>query len=148
MRWNNPHQGMKEAVDFDRVVPGQMIIAAGDQHMTLKKDAQGYYIRSQEGERIHGHCPSVNALFESVAQTAGNNAVGVILTGMGSDGALGLQQMHNRGAFTIGQDKDSCVVYGMPMEAYKLGAVSRQLPLDRIWDELIYYFHRKQREGK
>lgn len=135
----------KEAEDNDRVEPGKIILAAGDFHMTLKKDEKGYYIRSQRGEKVSGHCPSVDVLFESVAETAGKDAVGVLLTGMGADGARGLTKMKNKGAYTIGQDKDSCVVYGMPMEAYKMGGVTRQLPLDQIADELVYYFTKKQK---
>ena len=106
--------------------------------MRLQRDSAGYYIRSQRGEKVSGHCPSVDVLFHSVAETAGKNAIGVLLTGMGADGARGLLQMRDAGAYTIGQDKDSCVVYGMPMEAFKMGAVCRQLPLDAICDELIY----------
>lgn len=128
----------KEAADNDRVEPGKIIIAAGEYHMTLKKDERGYYIRSQRGEKVSGHCPSVDVLFDSVADTAGKDAVGVLLTGMGADGAKGLTKMKSKGAYTIGQDKETCVVYGMPMEAYKMGGVTRQLPLDQIGDELIY----------
>lgn len=137
---------VKEACDLDRLSQGQIILAAGEFHMTLKKDAAGYYIRSQPGAKVSGHCPSVDVLFESVAKAAGKNAIGVILTGMGSDGARGIKLMHDMGCYTIGQDKDSCVVYGMPMEAYKLKAISRQLPLDQIGDELIYYL--KKNPGK
>lgn len=132
----------KEAADFDRVKPGQILLAAGDYHMTLKKDLSGYYIRSQPGRKVSGHCPSVDVLFDSVAEVAGRNAIGVILTGMGADGARGITEMRRRGSYTIGQDKESCVVYGMPMEAYKLGGVTRQFPLDQIGDELIYYLNR------
>jgi len=132
-----------EASDMVRVEQGKIIVAAGEFHMTLKKDEKGYYIRSQRGEKVSGHCPSVDVLFDSVADTAGRDAVGVLLTGMGADGAQGLTKMKNAGAYTIGQDKDTCVVYGMPMEAYKRGGVVRQLPLDRIADELIYYFNKK-----
>ncbi|MGI5984484.1 MAG: chemotaxis response regulator protein-glutamate methylesterase [Clostridiales bacterium] len=135
----------KEASDNDRVEPGKILLAAGEYHLTLKKDDRGYYVRSQRGEKVSGHCPSVDVLFNSVADTAGKDAVGVLLTGMGSDGAKGLTKMKSKGAYTIGQDKDTCVVYGMPMEAYKLGGVSRQLPLDQIADELIYYFNKKQK---
>lgn len=128
---------VKEAEDNDRVVPGRILIAAGDYHMRLMKDANGYYIRSQKGPRVSGHCPSVDVLFESVAQAAGRNAIGVILTGMGADGAKGITKMHNAGAYTIGQDQATCVVYGMPMEAYKLGGISKQLPLDQIQDDIL-----------
>ena len=129
---------VREAADMDRVEQGLILIAAGEYHMRLQRDSAGYYIRSQRGEKVSGHCPSVDVLFHSVAETAGKNAIGVLLTGMGADGPRGLLQMRDAGAYTIGQDKDSCVVYGMPMEAFKMGAVCRQLPLDAICDELIY----------
>ncbi len=129
---------VKEAQDRDRVVQGQILIAAGEFHMRLRRDTNGYYVQCQRGERVSGHCPSVDVLFDSVAETAGKDAIGVLLTGMGADGAKGLLKMRQADAYTIGQDKASCVVYGMPMEAYKLGAVCRQLPLDSIPDELIY----------
>lgn len=128
---------VKEACDGDRVKRGQAIVAAGKYHMTLKKDINGYYISSKLGEKVNGHCPSVDVLFKSVAKEAKKNAIGVILTGMGQDGAYGLLEMKNQGAFTIGQDKDSCVVYGMPMVAYKIGAVDIQKPLDKIPQEII-----------
>lgn len=137
----------KEAADFDRVVPGQIILAAGEFHLTLKSDASGYYIRSQQGSKVSGHCPSVDVLFDSVADTAGRNALGVLLTGMGADGARGLLKMRQKGAYTIGQDRDSCVVYGMPMEAYKLGAVVRQFSLDQIGGEIVYHLNNKARTG-
>ncbi len=118
----------KEAEDGDRVERGKIIVGAGEYQLRLCRDAKGYYVRSQKGPRVNGHCPSVDVLFQSVAETAKKNAVGVILTGMGSDGAKGLLQMRQAGAYTIGQDKESCVVYGMPMVAYQLGAVAKQLP--------------------
>ncbi|MEG0035189.1 MAG: CheB methylesterase domain-containing protein [Oscillospiraceae bacterium] len=130
---------VKEAKDMDRVVSGQIIIAEGGFHMTLKRDETGYYIRSMPGERVSGHCPSVDVMFNSVAELVGKNAVGVLLTGMGSDGARGLTNMRKHGAYTIGQDKESCVVYGMPMEAFKRGGVSKQLPLTQITAEILRY---------
>lgn len=137
---------VKEAQDMDRVGQGQIILGAGENHLTLKKDANGYYVRSRPGERVSGHCPSVDVLFESVVETAGRNAVGVILTGMGADGARGITKMRQAGSYTIGQDKASCVVYGMPMEAFKLGGITRQLPLDQIGDELIFQVNRMSKE--
>ncbi len=129
---------VKEAEDLDRVGQGQIIVAAGEHQMTLHKDQKGYFVHSVRGPRVSGHCPSVDVLFDSVADCAGANAMGVILTGMGADGAQGITKMRKKGAYTIGQDKDSCVVYGMPCEAFKMGGVARQLPLDEIGDELIY----------
>lgn len=128
---------VKEAEDGDRLVNGQAIIAAGEFHLTLEKDARGYYVKSRRGEKVSGHCPSVDVLFESVARTAGKDAIGAILTGMGSDGAEGLLKMRNAGAYTIGQDEESCVVYGMPGVAYKIGAVMKQLPLNGIAEEIL-----------
>ena len=121
-----------EASDGDRVEAGKIILAAGSYHLRLAKDAKGYYVTSQQGEKVSGHCPSVDVLFESVANVAGSDAIGAIFTGMGADGAVGLKKMRDAGAFTIGQDQNSCVVYGMPMVAYNLGAVCRQAPLDNI----------------
>jgi len=135
---------VKEAADHDRVTTGRIIVAAGEFHMTLKKDMDGYYIRSRPGEKVSGHCPSVDVLFDSVADTAGKNAIGVLLTGMGADGAKGLLKMRGLGCYTIGQDKESCVVYGMPMEAKKLGAVEKELPVDKIGSEIIYYLGKNQ----
>lgn len=128
---------VKEAEHGDRVVPGTIIVAAGEFHMKLASDARGYYITSQRGEKVNGHCPSVEVLFHSVATVAGRNAVGVILTGMGADGAKGLLAMRKAGAYTIGQDEESCVVYGMPMVAFNIGAVQKQLPLGQICGEII-----------
>ncbi len=127
----------KEAEDGDRLIQGRIIVAAGGLQMRVKRDNAGYYITSQPGEKVSGHCPSVDVLFDSVADAAGPNAVAAILTGMGSDGARGLLKLHNTGAFTIGQDEESCIVYGMPAEAYKIGAVSVQLPLQKIAEQLL-----------
>lgn len=123
---------VKEAEDGDRLRQGLCIIGAGGLQMEVKKDARGYYIKCYPGEKVSGHCPSVDVLFSSVAETAGNKSIGALMTGMGADGAKGLLKMHSKGAYTIGQDKESCVVYGMPMEAYKLGACSEQQPLANI----------------
>lgn len=136
---------VREAQHLDRVYPGRVLIAAGGLHMRLCKDAGGYYVKCQEGEKVSGHCPSVNVLFESVAKTAGKDAIGVILTGMGADGAKHLLTLRQAGAYTIGQDKESCIVYGMPMEAYKLGAVTKQLPLTQIAGELIQQVQQRRK---
>lgn len=137
------NMSVKEAENNDRVVPGQILIAAGDNHMTLCKDARGYYVKSAPGAKVSGHCPSVDVLFNSVAEVAKENALGVILTGMGGDGANGLLKMKQAGAYTIGQDKESCVVYGMPMVAFNIGAVKKQMPLDSITGEIIRYLNSK-----
>jgi two-component system chemotaxis response regulator CheB len=124
---------VKEAEDGDIVKQGQIIIGAGEYHLRLKNSVGGgYRVESKRGEKISGHCPSVDALFDSVADVAKANALGVILTGMGADGAKGMLKMKNAGAFTIGQDKDTCVVYGMPMVAFNMGGVMKQAPLQNI----------------
>lgn len=130
-----------EAQGGERVVPGVAYIAPGDKHMTLAKDTRGYYIKCAAGEKVSGHCPSVDVLFRSVAETAGSDAMGVILTGMGSDGAKGLLEMRKQGSFTIGQDKASCVVYGMPMVAFDIGAVVRQAPCPSIAGIIIQHLN-------
>ncbi len=129
---------VKEAEDMDRVQRGRILIAPGGFQLRVAKDVNGYYVRlSEQGIKLNGHCPSVTVMFDSVAPIAGKNAIGVILTGMGADGAQGLLNMRQAGAYTIGQDKDSCVVYGMPQAAYNMGAVAKQAPLDKIAGEII-----------
>ncbi|MDE7303940.1 MAG: chemotaxis response regulator protein-glutamate methylesterase [Oscillospiraceae bacterium] len=123
---------VKEAQDGDRLTEGVCLIAAGGYHMELKKDVKGYFVKCYQGEKVSGHCPSVDVMFTSVADVAGKKAIGAIMTGMGADGAQGLKKMHDKGAYTIGQNKETCIVYGMPMEAYKLGACSEQQPLENI----------------
>lgn len=127
---------VKEAEDGMRLKAGMAVIAAGEYHLRLKKDENGYYISSKKGEKVSGHCPSVDVLFLSAAKCAGKDAIGVIMTGMGEDGAKGLLAMKKAGAFTIGQDEKSCVVYGMPMAAKKLGAVQEELPLEKIAEKI------------
>ncbi len=127
----------KEAEDGDRLKTGQIIVAAGGLQMRLAKDSRGYYVTSRPGEKVSGHCPSVDVLFTSVAEVAGANAVGAILTGMGADGAEGLLKMRQAGAYTIGQDEETCVVYGMPGVAFKKGAVMSQLPLQKIAEQIL-----------
>lgn len=123
---------VKEAHDGDVVRSGQVLIANGAEHLRLVKEGGGYRVECKPGPKVSGHCPSVDVMFESVAQAAGANAIGVILTGMGADGANGLLAMRKAGAQTIGQDEATCVVYGMPKVAYDIGAVKEQLPLGQI----------------
>ena len=124
---------VKEAETGDRVLPGRMLIApGGDRHMRLLKVNGVYQVECKAGPKVNGHCPSVDVLFDSVAKSAGKNAVGIILTGMGGDGAKGLLEMRKAGARTIGQDESTCVVYGMPKVAYDLGAVQHQEKLSDI----------------
>ena len=123
---------IKEAQDGDRLANGVALIAPGDFHMSLHKDTKGYFVKVEYGEKVSSHRPSVDYLFDSVAKVAGKNAIGVIMTGMGSDGADGMVKMRKQGAYTIGQDKETCVVYGMPMTAFMRGGCSIQAPLDKI----------------
>jgi two-component system, chemotaxis family, protein-glutamate methylesterase/glutaminase len=121
-----------EAKDGDRVLPGRVLIAPGGKHMSIQRDGAQYRVRVVDGPPVNRHKPSVDVLFRSVADCAGSNALGVIMTGMGDDGARGLLQMRTAGAQTIGQDEATCVVYGMPAVAQKLGAVEKQVPLNLI----------------
>lgn len=128
---------VKEAEEGDRIEDGHVFIAAGQHHLKIARDSKGLFIHSEPGDKVSGHCPSVDALFHSVAEVAPKNSTGVILTGMGRDGAEGLLSMKKKGAFTIGQDQNSCVVYGMPKVAFDIGAVTKQLPLSDIPKALI-----------
>jgi len=128
---------VKEAQDGDRVLPGHVLVAPGNFHMTLVKRGGEYRVAVQDGERVCYQRPSVDVLFQSVAEVAGSDAIGAILTGMGSDGAHGLLGMKRAGARTVAQDEASCVVFGMPREAILLGAVDRVMPLRRIAGELM-----------
>lgn len=123
---------VKEAQSGDFVEDGRVLVAPGDKHMKIKKVGDKYRVECYEGAKVNGHCPSVDILFESVAKEAGKNAIGVILTGMGYDGAKGLLAMKRKGARTIGQDEKSSVVYGMPKVAFNIGAVEKQTSLDNM----------------
>ncbi len=123
---------VKEAQHRDRIQPGRVLIAPGEYHMQIRRFNGEYIVECFKGEKRNGHCPSVDILFESVAEQAGRNAIGVLLTGMGYDGAKGLLAMRKAGARTIGQDEQSSVVYGMPKVAYDIGAVERRLDLESI----------------
>jgi two-component system chemotaxis response regulator CheB len=123
---------VKEAADGDEVAPGRALVAAGDFHMRLERSSGGYRVRVETGPRVCYQRPSVDVLFHSVAESAGKHAVGVLLTGMGSDGAQGLLAMRRQGARTIAQDEATCVVFGMPKEAIKLGAADQVVALPRI----------------
>ena len=123
---------VREAKDGDMVLPGVALVAPGNFHMMLTLSGAQYQVRVKDGPRVHHQRPAVDVLFSSVAKYAGRNAVGAILTGMGADGAKGLLQMREAGAHTIAQDEASCVVFGMPKEAIKLGAAVDVVPLDAI----------------
>lgn len=128
---------VKEAKDNDSVVPGTALIAPGNYHMLLRRSGARYYVEIKTGPMVHHQRPAVDVLFKSTAKYVGANAIGVILTGMGADGAEGLLEMKNMGAGTIAQDEKTCVVFGMPKEAIKLGAVDRVLPMELIASEII-----------
>ena len=123
---------VREARNGDRVIPRRALIAPGGKHMSLKRNGAQYVVEVADGPLINRHKPSVDVLFRSVARVAGSNALGIILTGMGDDGARGLKEMHDKGAVTVAQDEASCVVFGMPKEAIKLGAVDHVLPLAQV----------------
>jgi len=132
---------VKEAENNDRVAPGRALIAPGGRHMLLKRSGAQYYVEVTDGPLVNRHRPSVDVLFRSAAHSAGSNALGIIMTGMGDDGARGLKEMFDAGAHTVAQDEESCVVFGMPKEAIKLGGVKTVVGLDEI-PELIVRFGR------
>ena len=123
---------VKEANDGDEIRSGLVLVAPSQKQMRVIRKNGKLYVNVEGEERVSGHCPSVDVLFESVANVVGDKAIGVIMTGMGSDGAKGIVEMKKKGARTIGQDEDSSVVYGMPKEAYKLGGIEKQVPLEDI----------------
>ena len=135
---------VKEAADGDTVVPGHALIAPGNRHMMLKRSGTRYYVQVKDGPLVCRHRPSVDVLFRSVARYAGMNALGVIMTGMGDDGARGMLEMKNAGAVNLAQDEASCVVFGMPQEAIKLGGVFKVLPLDNLADEVMRLYRKAQ----
>ncbi|MBI2353421.1 MAG: chemotaxis response regulator protein-glutamate methylesterase [Deltaproteobacteria bacterium] len=128
---------VKEAENNDSVVRGRVLIAPGNHHTLLKRSGARYYAEIKDGPLVSRHRPSVDVLFRSAARYAGKNAVGVIMTGMGDDGARGMKEMYDAGAFTVSQDEATCVVYGMPHEAVKLGGVHKTLPLQHIAAEVL-----------
>lgn len=123
---------VREAANGDRVLPGLALIAPGGQHMMLKRNGAQYVVEVADGPLVNRHKPSVDVLFRSAAKYAGSNALGIIMTGMGDDGARGLKEMHDAGAKTIAQDEASCVIFGMPKEAIKLEAVDQTMALEQI----------------
>lgn len=128
---------VREARNGDRVMPGRALIAPGGRHMLLKRSGAQYQVDIVDGPPVSRHRPSVDVLFRSTARSAGSNALGIIMTGMGDDGARGLKEMLEVGARTLGQDENSCVVYGMPKEAFKIGAVEREIPLQKIPEAIL-----------
>jgi two-component system chemotaxis response regulator CheB len=130
---------VREAKNGDRVIPGRALIAPGGRHMMLKRNGAQYVVDVADGPLVNRHKPSVDVLFRSVAKFAGANALGIIMTGMGDDGARGMKEMHDAGAKTIAQDEASCVVFGMPKEAIKLGGADQIISLDQIPAAIINY---------
>lgn len=135
------HIEVKEAQNNDRVLPGKALIAPGGKHMLLRRNGAQYFVEIMDGPLVSRHRPSVDVLFRSVAKIAGSNALGVIMTGMGDDGAAGLLEMRKAGAQTLAQDEESCVVFGMPKEAIKRGGVIKTVPLTAIPSEIIRQLH-------
>jgi two-component system chemotaxis response regulator CheB len=128
---------VKEAANNDSVIPGQVLIAPGNRHTLLKRSGARYFVEVKDGPLVSRHRPSVDVLFRSTARYAGKNAIGVIMTGMGDDGAKGMLEMKEAGATNIAQDEATSVVFGMPAEAIKLGGVDRVVPLHNIADEIL-----------
>ena len=128
---------VKEAHNDDRVIQGRALVAPGGKHMLLKRSGSRYHVSVVDGPLVNRHRPSVDVLFRSVAKFAGANALGIIMTGMGDDGAAGLLEMRKAGAHTVAQDEESCVVFGMPREAIKRGAVEKTVPLSAIGREIL-----------
>jgi two-component system chemotaxis response regulator CheB len=128
---------VKEAADNDSVIRGQALIAPGNRHLLLKRSGARYFVEVRDGPLVSRHRPSVDVLFRSAARYAGRNVVGVIMTGMGDDGAKGMLEMREAGAYTIAQDEATSVVFGMPAEAIKLSAVQQVLPLGSIAAEVV-----------
>ena len=131
---------VKEAADGDEVKPGRVLIAPGGLHMTVVRRGSRLIAECREGEKVNGHCPSVDQLFFSISRLKGLTSLGILLTGMGSDGAKGLLEMKKAGARTIGQNQQTCVVYGMPAVAQKIGAVDQQLPLQDIAQHICGWY--------
>lgn len=132
---------VKEAEEGDEVLPGRALIAPGNRHLLLKRTGMRFHAAILDGPPVCRHRPSVDVLFRSAAQAAGPNSIGIIMTGMGDDGARGLLEMRNAGAYTVAQDEESCVVFGMPKEAIERGAAQKIVPLSRIANEILYSEH-------
>jgi two-component system chemotaxis response regulator CheB len=128
---------VREAKSGDRVEPGLALIAPGGKHMVVRRNHSNYFVEIVEGPPVNRHRPSVDVLFRSVAVCAGPAATGIIMTGMGDDGARGMKEMAETGAHTVAQDEKSCVVFGMPKVAIELGSIKQILPLDRIHEAIV-----------
>jgi len=130
---------VREARSGDRLQRGTVLIAPGGQHLQLTKSMGQYFVKVVDGPPVNRHKPSVDVLFRSAAEVAGADVLGILLTGMGDDGARGMKAMHDRGARTVAQDEASCVVFGMPMEAIKLGAVDEVRPLSEVAGAILRF---------
>ena len=136
---------VREAQDNDHVVPGVALLAPGNRHMLLQQSGAHCLVRIKNGPAVNHQRPSVDVLFQSVARSAGSDAIGVLLTGMGADGAKGLLAMHEKGAFTLAQDEQTCVVFGMPKEAVRLGAVNDVLPIQHIPQAIVSFLQMQEK---
>ena len=136
---------VREAQDNDHVMPGVALLAPGNRHMVLQQSGAHYRARIKNGPAVNHQRPSVDVLFQSVARSAGSNAIGVLLTGMGADGAKGLLAMHEKGAYTLAQDEQTCVVFGMPKEAISLGAVDDVVPIQHIPQAIVNFLQRQEK---
>lgn len=134
---------VKEAANNDTVLPGHALIAPGNRHLLLKRSGARYYVEVKDGPLVSRHRPSVDVLFRSAARYAGRNAIGVIMTGMGDDGAKGMLEMHQSGAYNIAQDESSCIVFGMPAEAIKHGGVDKVISLDAVSREIMMKYNQE-----
>lgn len=134
---------VKEAEEGDQVVPGRVLIAPGNYHMEIHRSGAFYHVKLHQGPTLHSVRPAADYMMKSVAKYVGKNALGVVLTGMGKDGAEGLLEMKNAGAYTVAQNEETCVVYGMPAAAVALGAADKVLPLDKIAGDLLHQLHQR-----
>jgi len=137
---------VREARDDEHAVPGLALVAPGNRHMLLRQSGAQYLVKIKNGPSVNHQRPSVDVLFQSVARYAGDSAIGVLLTGMGDDGAKGLLAMHEKGAYTLAQDEETSVVFGMPKEAIKLGAVDDVLPVQRIPRAIVSFLQKQEKE--
>lgn len=135
---------VKEAQDGDSVIPGRILVAPGGMQLEVRRSGGSYQVRCRPGEKVNGHCPSVEVLMNSAAKALGKHAVGVMLTGMGGDGAKGLKAMRDAGARTLAQDEKSCIVFGMPKVAWEMGGAEKLVPLDRISDTVMNWLSKKE----
>jgi two-component system chemotaxis response regulator CheB len=138
---------VKEADDGERILPGHAYIAPGGRHLRLARSGANYIARHDDGPPVNRHRPSVEVLFKSAAEVAGRNALGVMLTGMGKDGATAMKLMKDAGAYNVAQDEATCVVFGMPKEAIAAGAVDKVLPLDEISGHVLGQIARMGHKG-